>query len=279
MGVFKRVRKQKDGSKIAYWYARNMVNGKDKWESVGRIPEVTKAVAQRRNEEIKRKIRMGIYEYEDINITLDSLENDYIRYVRDIKQLRTWRQRKQHLKTLKDFFKDKLINQITPKDIEDYKSFRLKNLKPSSINRELSTMRHIINLSKRWKKFFGENPASISGLMTEDNPRDRVLSFEEEKRLMASSASHLIPILETALNTGMRRGEILSLKWDNVDFDNNLFIINALNNKSKKTKRIPINSYLRKMLLELKLKNGMNTDRSEERRVGKECRSRWSPYH
>ena len=25
--------------------------------------------------------------------------------------------------------------------------------------------------------------------------------------------------------------------------------------------------------------NGDNTSRSEERRVGKECRSRWSPYH
>src|SRR3712207_9131311 len=24
---------------------------------------------------------------------------------------------------------------------------------------------------------------------------------------------------------------------------------------------------------------GVNTERSEERRVGKECRSRWSPYH
>ena len=24
---------------------------------------------------------------------------------------------------------------------------------------------------------------------------------------------------------------------------------------------------------------GANADRSEERRVGKECRSRWSPYH
>src|ERR1035437_4316895 len=25
--------------------------------------------------------------------------------------------------------------------------------------------------------------------------------------------------------------------------------------------------------------NGLDVDRSEERRVGKECRSRWSPYH
>jgi integrase len=53
----------------------------------------------------------------------------------------------------------------------------------------------------------------------------------------------------------MRKGEILSLKWEDIDFDNNLFIINASNNKSKKVKRIPVNSYLKMMLLELKLRN------------------------
>ena len=29
----------------------------------------------------------------------------------------------------------------------------------------------------------------------------------------------------------------------------------------------------------LGVNGGRDTDRSEERRVGKECRSRWSPYH
>src|SRR2546429_4500787 len=32
-------------------------------------------------------------------------------------------------------------------------------------------------------------------------------------------------------------------------------------------------------MTQFKSKAGENTDRSEERRVGKECRSRWSPYH
>ncbi|MDA2920700.1 site-specific integrase [Desulfobacterota bacterium AH_259_B03_O07] len=132
---------------------------------------------------------------------------------------------------------------------------RQEKLKPSSINRELSTLRHIINYAKRNKKFYGENPVTVSGLMTEDNQRDRILTPDEETRLMDHSAPHLKPILVTALNTGMRKGEILSLKWDCVDFDNNLFIINAPNNKRKKVKRIPINSYLKKVLLELKLKN------------------------
>lgn len=113
----------------------------------------------------------------------------------------------------------------------------------------------MFNLAKRNKKFYGDNPVSIAGLLSEDNHRDRVLTSDEEERLMTESSDHLRPISITALNTGMRRGEIISLTWSNVDFDNNLFIINASKNKSKRGKRVPINSYLKKILLELKLRN------------------------
>jgi integrase len=262
MAVFKRIRKNKDGSKTAYWYTRIMINGKDKWESVGKVGEVTKAVAQRREDEIKRKIRRGVYDYED-DLTLKDIENEYIRYVEETKQLRTSRKRKEQLRTLKSYFQDKILNRITPGDIDDYKSFRLKNVKPATVNRELATLRHIFNLARRNKKFYGDNPVSIAGLLSEDNHRDRVLIPDEEERLMSNSSDHLKPILATALNTGMRRGEILSLTWNNVDFDNNLFIINASNNKSKKTKRIPINSYLKTMLLELKFRNQIANEVNE----------------
>lgn len=245
MGVYKRWRESKDGLKTAYWYIRYWANGEEKKESIGKVGEMTKAVAQRRLEDVKRKIRMGVYGYEDANATLETLEDDYIAYVRDIKQLRTWKKRKEQLRTLKYFFHGKRFTQITPKDIEDFKTYRLQRVQPSTTNRELATLRHIINLAKRWKKYYGDNPVSISGLLTEDNLRTRVLTLEEEDRLLTCSSAHLRPILIVALNTGMRRGEILSLKWENVDFSNSTFIINPTNNKSKKTKRVPINSLLR----------------------------------
>ena len=133
MGVFKRVRKQKDESKIAYWYIRYTFNGKDVWESIGRVGEVTKAVAHRREEEQKRKIRMGVFEYQE-NITLEDIENDYIKYVEHTKKLRTYKKREGHLKTLKGYFEDKTLNKITPGDIDDFKLYRQENLKPASIN-------------------------------------------------------------------------------------------------------------------------------------------------
>jgi len=54
-------------------------------------------------------------------------------------------------------------------------------------------------------------------LLEENNKRLRYLSKEECLTLISVCDKHIKPIVITALNTGMRKGEILSLKWDNVD--------------------------------------------------------------
>ena len=62
-------------------------------------------------------------------------------------------------------------------------------------------------------------------------------------------------------------------RYDN-DKMQNLFL-----NSSEKKLKIQIKNYLN-LLSQIKKKNNYRvTFRSEERRVGKECRSRWSPYH
>jgi integrase len=84
---------------------------------------------------------------------------------------------------------------------------------------------------------------------------ERILTVEEERRLLDSAISYLRPIIVTALNTGMRKGEILTLTWDDVDLTNNLITVNQTNSKSKKARKVYINSTLKRLLLELKLKS------------------------
>jgi hypothetical protein len=57
-------------------------------------------------------------------------------------------------------FGDRLLSDITPKDVDDYKRIRLKDVAPSTVNRELQCVRSLFNLAKRWNKFFGNNPVS-----------------------------------------------------------------------------------------------------------------------
>jgi len=256
MGVFKRWHEHKDGSKTAYWYIRYTINGKDKWESIGKAGPITKTVAQTKLEERKRQVRMGQLDMIGVDIpTLNDFADDYIKHVRDVKKKRSWSRDKELLTSLCSFFGEKKLSEITPKDIEDYKRMRLQEVKPATINLALSCLRHLFNLAKRWKKYFGDNPVTEVDFFEENNNINRILSLEEEERLLSCSIPYLKTIIICALNTGMRKGEILGLKWSNINLDNRLITIEATNTKSKKTKKIYINSILRGIFLELKLKN------------------------
>ncbi|MEQ9617835.1 MAG: tyrosine-type recombinase/integrase [Deltaproteobacteria bacterium] len=255
MGVFKRQRINSKGKKSEFWYIRYSVNGKDKWELVGKVGQVTKDIALARLAERKKQLRLGQLDMLKTTIpTLREFSRDYMVYQREVKFKRSWKKDEAHLRIFNSLFGDKKLSEITAKDIDDYKQKRLQEVKPVTVNRELEVLRHLFYLAKKWKKFFGDNPVSESGLLKTESQRIRVLTLDEEARLMNSSSEHLYPIIKTALMTGMRQGEILSLKWEDVNFGNNLITIRAEISKSKKNRRIPISSSLRTLLLEQKIK-------------------------
>jgi integrase len=53
-------------------------------------------------------------------------------------------------------------------------------------------------------------------ILKENNKRLRYLMADEIKNLLLACSDHLRPIVVCAINTGMRRGEILGLKWDQI---------------------------------------------------------------
>ncbi len=82
----------------------------------------------------------------------------------------------------------------------------------------------------------------------------RYLSLDEMDLLLEGASEHLSPILITALNTGMRLGEILGLHWDDIDFDHE--VITVRHTKNKEYRKIPMNSRLTKTLTEIKINGG-----------------------
>ena len=80
-------------------------------------------------------------------------------------------------------------------------------------------------------------------LLQENNKRLRYLSKEEYRSLLANCDAHLKPIVITALNTGMRRGEFLNLKLENVDLRNGFILLKKTKNGERR--EIPINLTLR----------------------------------
>ena len=234
--------KHKDGTRKAYWYARITVNGKEKWISLGADGMVTKTAAQRKINEIERQVRLGQLDMIEAKIpTLLEFSEEYEEYIEHIQNVirkRSWQRDKECLQNVKAFFPNRKLSEITPGDIDEYKRVRLFSVKPATVDRELAVLRHLFNLAERWKRFFGKNPVSTSGLLHPNNQVERILTPEEEERLLQHCNPYLAPIVITALNTGMRKMEIFSLKWANVDLENNLITIEHTNNKGKK-ERMP----------------------------------------
>jgi len=149
---------------------------------------------------------------------------------------------------LKPYFGRQYLREITPLQIESYRTERLKSgVARSSTNRETALLKKMFNLAIDWE-YCSSNPVSKVKLFSEkDNLKERVLSDEEEEKLLAHCPSHLKPIIVTALNTGMRKNEILRLKWSQVDLTNRT--IRATKTKSGRDRFIPINDAVHEVLL------------------------------
>ena len=116
-------------------------------------------------------------------------------------------------------FRSMDMARITKEMIEAYKKRRMAEVKPATVNREISVIKRmcVILVSKGFLK---QDPASMVELLRENNKRDRYLTEEEIAKLLKECAP--LPRLHTlvmiALNTGLRRDGCLTLKWNEIDF-------------------------------------------------------------
>jgi integrase len=97
-----------------------------------------------------------------------------------------------------------------------------------------------------WDLYLGSNPLRKVKFFQEVNTGFRVLSLEEESRLLANAIPTIQDIVLYALNTGSRIGEIFSLRWRDVNLDRNL--VTVFSSKTQKTGPIPINPDVRRIL-------------------------------
>lgn len=144
-----------------------------------------------------------------------------------VRGLRSWWRVRSQLKPLEHFFRATPLRVITPEAVRRYATWRLETPKSSgarrsitSVNRELALLRRMLRLAVQ-RGWLACDPFAIEpGLIavSEERRRDRVLSLEEERRLLAASRSpSLIARVLLALDAGLRRGEIEKLTWDDLD--------------------------------------------------------------
>lgn len=159
---------------------------------------------------------------------------------------------KNSLKHLKPYFKNKYLSSITPELVEGYKAFRKGQVSPASINRELALLKTIMAKAVEWKRI-AVNPIAGKAVKKFDEGEQemRFLTADEARRLVNAATGPLKPFLIIALNTGMRRNEILTLRWENLDIDKGEIVVRPEVSKSKKRRVVPMNGEVTATLLKI----------------------------
>ena len=248
MGVFK---------KRGKWWIDYYCQGCRKREFAGKNKKQAEDLLAVRKGEILQG-RFSLAKEKDSPIFKDFVKT-YLTYAEVNK--RSYRRDVSLSRHLNRFFGDKKLNDIKPADIEKYKAVRIatkvtrsknKTVCPSTVNREVALFKHLFNLAVDWG-MAKDNPVKKVRFFKESEVSMRILSREEEEKLIMSSCAHLRPIIITALNTGMRLGEILDLPWNKVDFAEKKITIE--HTKTGKYRVIPLNSVLLRTLQNLPRKS------------------------
>jgi len=172
----------------------------------------------------------------------------------EVKVKKSYAKDQMHCSRLTAQFGDRLLKDITPSMVEAYKQQRLsenshrrKPTRPATVNREITTFKTVFNKAMKNGKA-ERNPAQGVKQLKENNERDRVLSPEEYTLLLAHCPPHLNPIIRLAYHTGMRRGEILSLTWGQVDLKEGFVRLRPEDTKTNEGRLVPLNRELMEML-------------------------------
>lgn len=134
---------------------------------------------------------------------------------------RTYSDDKQRMERMLGWFKGRSAESITPQDIERHFNDCVSkhHWAPSTVNHHRSLLSLAYRLAIRDQKL-SINPARATKHRREDNSRVRYLSAEEEEKLrkvVEAKWPHRLVDLDVALHTGMRRGEMYGLTWQDVD--------------------------------------------------------------
>ena len=118
------------------------------------------------------------------------------------------------------------LSNLTSNDIAKFRDERLITVSGTTVVKDLLLISHAIKTAQReWGFKLPSNPVDNVNKPSVNKPRDRRLEEGEEERLLQAckqSSNHwFLPLVQVAIETGMRRGELLSLTWDNVHLDKN----------------------------------------------------------
>ena len=204
----------------------------------------SKQDAQRWGRETERLIEVGQFvDTSEANKT--TLRQLLERYEREVSSKKRTESDKYLIKNImRHDFVNKVLSHVSSSDIAEFRDKRLETVSGSSVNRELSILSDCINKAiTEWKCYIRENPVKVGLRCKENASRTRRLLPGEYEKLMNSCKSNRAfwcPIIDFAIHSAMRRGELLSISWDMVHLDRKYITLPPELTKTNKSRNVPL---------------------------------------
>jgi integrase len=133
---------------------------------------------------------------------------------------------------------------LTLADIDHYRTKRFsengargKPPAPATVDREIEILKRILNYAVKCGRI-SANPVAGAKLLRKPNVRTTVIDEDTFEKLVDAAAAHLRPILVVAFDTGMRRNEILRLRWNQVDLRSGVIRLEVTDTKTEQARTI-----------------------------------------
>jgi integrase len=248
MGIYK-----KKGSK--YYMMTKCINGIKYFQSTGtNYKTEAQAVYERWASELRQQAdNGGIVKNKEIkpaaetDVYFSELAERYIDWVKG--RQKSYNVKKYIVKILAGRFKNMRLTCFNYDVLESVQTnYIQKDFKPAYINKIITILKHMFTKALDWELIDEEILKKVRKvkLLKGEIKRLRYLSDEEAERLVFNCEPYLKPIVLTALNTGMRRGEIFGLTWDRVDLKNRIILLDKTKNGERR--EVPINDNLYEIL-------------------------------
>jgi integrase len=162
------------------------------------------------------------------------------------------------LKLLLPFWSEIPIGRIHKGLVIDYRKGRhaAKKVTDTTINRDIEALRHILFWAAD-EGFLLSNPLARMRMVPERRKPRAILSLPDEARLLGAAAPHLRSIIIAALDTGMRRGELLQERWEHVDWDRKILSVTRSKTAGGEGREIPFTDRLASLLIAARREEGL----------------------
>lgn len=170
------------------------------------------------------------------------------------------------LKVLLPYFGDWPIGTISKPAVREYRSRRHKEkqLTETTLNRDIEVLRHLLYWAMD-EGFLTSNPLARIRLPRQRRKPRPILSLAEEVKLLNAAAPHLRNLIIAALDSGMRRGELLNQRAEHIDLTRRVLLVTHSKTIGGEAREIPLTARLAHILATLH--DGLNNrDEMEKHR-------------